>query len=331
MLLNQHRWRFAMSRARARPLVASASEAKRRARPVLAVFAEVVVPVAAVAAVSGLVGRRLHLDVDTLSRAVFFLFSPCLVFTSLAGLRLGAGAAGRVAAVAASVFVVNLLVAAVWSRVRGHDAETAASLSLASSAPNQGNLGLPIARLAFGPAGLDVAVLLWVVGTTLWSSLGVMAASLGRVRRVDALLAPLRYPAVYGAAAGLAFNAADVELPRAIGEPIATLAAASIPSMLVVLGLQFRPLARRGLGVPVAAAVNRLLVGPLVAWPLVSLLDVPGVAGRTTIVIAGMPTAVIVVILAAQLDARPDLAVRSVVLTTMLSLVTLTVLLDAFR
>src|SRR5690606_26194320 len=113
---------------------------------------------------------------------------------------------------------------------------------LNSCVVNQGNMGLPIAALAFGETGLRIAVVVFVTGVLLWSSAGIALASLARGAHSPrrAMLAPLRYPSIYAAVAGALVNATGVDLPTALSESTRTLGDASVPTMLVVLGMQFR-------------------------------------------------------------------------------------------
>lgn len=297
----------------------------------LQVFADVIVPVFLVAVIGGFAGRRVGLDLDTMSKASLWLFSPCLVFTTMVDLTVEGGQAARIVAVTFAVFVANLVVARIVSRVRGDDERTTAGATLAAIVPNQGNLALPISRLAFGSAGLDVAVVNFVAGAFLSNSVAVAVASMGRASRRDTLLAPFRYPLVYAAAAGITMNVANVSLPFVLRESLGSLAAAAIPVMLVVLGLQLHVPRRGDLVEPAVASANRLLIGPLVAWPVASLVGLHGVPWRTMIVLAGMPTAVVVTVLARELDARPELCVRAVILSTVLSLLTLAVLITLVK
>jgi malate permease and related proteins len=300
---------------------------------VLDVFFEVVLPVLFVAAAGGYVGRKLGLSLETLSRAVFYLFSPCLVFTSISTIELSGGDITRLVAVAVGVFAANAIVALGWSGLRRSDRSTRAASVLNSCVVNQGNMGLPMAALAFGEAGLRIAVVVFVTGVLLWSSAGIALASFARGTHSPrrAMLAPLRYPSIYAAVAGAAVNIGDVDLPVAIAASAGSLGDASVPTMLVVLGLQFRRPSLDGLAEPLAASVNRLLIGPLIAWPLAAAIGLGGVAGRTSIMLAGMPTAVMSTILAIELDARPELVVRTVVLSTLLSIASLTVLIAILR
>lgn len=295
------------------------------------VLVSVVLPVLLVAVVGGVAGRRLGFSVDTFSSSVFYLFSPALVFTNMAEVEIAGGELVRLFLVAVIVFVVNVVLAYGWSLARGSDRPTTAAAAINACVVNQGNMGLPMATLAFGAAGLRVAVVIFVFGVFLWSSAGIAIGSLATGDRRAALSAPFRYPSVYAAVLGAAVNAANLELPALLGESVATLADASIPCMLVVLGLQFRVPSFDDLAEPVAASVNRLVVGPLVAWPAAAALGLGGVTAKTSIMMAGMPTAVMATVLTSQLGARPELGVRAVVLSTLLSVVSLTVLIAILR
>ena len=218
-----------------------------------------------------------------------------------------------------------------WARLRGLEAAQRASVAIASAVPNQGNMGLPMTSLAFGATGLEFGTVLFVVGIVLNASAAVAlgAMALGEHTPGRALLAPLRYPSIYAAAAGVIVNVLNVDLPVAIEEPIATLADASIPCMLVVLGLSFHLPKPGHLEHPIAVSINRLVLGPLAAFALVSLVGLHGTARDVTILMAGMPAAVNTTILAGRLGADVPLAVRIVVVSTSLSIVTLTVLLTS--
>jgi predicted permease len=293
---------------------------------VLRVFAEVMLPVLLVAAAGGLVGRRLGIRVEMLADLVFFVFSPALVFESIAEIELAGGDIVRIVAVVVTVFAANLALAVVWSRLRRDDAPTAATGALAASLPNQGNLGLPVAALALGDAGLRVAVVAFTAGASLQSSAGVAVGSAGRVPLRQALLRPLRYPLLYTAAAGVCVNVANIKLPTSLAVSTASLADAAIPCMLTVLGMQFRWPRFGDLVESLAVSTNRLVVGPLVAWLTATALGLDGTVRAAALISSAMPTAVMVTILATQLGGRADLAVRTVVVSTLLSLATLTAL-----
>lgn len=299
----------------------------------LSVFFEVVLPVVLVAALGAALGRWRGTPAEPLAAVVFYLFTPALVFDSLANSELAADRSLRIAGVAAAVYAAGYAAASGWSSLRRHEPPQRAAFALAATSQNTGNMGIAVALLAFGRAGEEIAVLTWVVNAALITSAGIAIASLpgGSPRR--ALAAPFAYPALYAAALGLAANGADARLPVAIEAPIATLADAAVPAMLVVLGLQLA----RGAGGPgeradtAAACALRLLAGPPIALGASLALGLDGEARAVAVVLGGMPTAVIATIVATEFGVRPHFVTRAVAASTLASVLTLTPLIALVR
>lgn len=299
----------------------------------LRVFLDVVLPVALVAAAGGVVGRWKALPVAGLSTIVFYLFSPCLVFHSLSTTKLSAGASLRIFAVMLATYAAMYAAATLWSALAGHDRPMRAAFALAATTPNVGNMGLPVAQLAFGDAGLQVAVMNFVAGSALANSAGIaIASTASHGSRADAIRAPLRYPALYAAAAGGLANAFGIDLPKTLDSPITSLSNAAVPSMLVVLGLQVqRSISLEHLTDIAVVNAGRLLIGPLVAFAAAVALGLTGVTRDTLVVLAAMPTAVIAIIVATEFGAMPAFVTRAVVTSTFASMLTLTVLIALLR
>lgn len=296
------------------------------------VFAEVIAPILVVAGLGGWLGHRFGVSVGALSQLTFHLFSPALVFDAISSVELPASVAGRIVAAALAVFGASVLVSWLVGRLLGFEREDRAALVLVGSLSNGGNMGLPVALLAFGQPGLDVAVVAFVTGAFVTYTLGVVIASSATSSMRAAWSAPLRVPAVWAAVAGGVVNVADLDVPTTIEASTATLAGAAIPTMLVVLGLHVvGDLGISGGRKVTAALVVRLVLGPLVAFGATEALGLDGVAQRTLIVLGGMPTAVITTILATQYRARPTFVTRVVVASTLVSIATLTVLVAALR
>jgi predicted permease len=300
---------------------------------VIGVFLDVLLPVLLVAWLGSAVATRVGLPLAPLASLTFNVFSPALVFESLRDIRASGSTVGRVVVVVAFGFALAAALSTAWSKLNGEDRETTAAAALCGAVANMGNMGLPIATLAFGARGLDVAVVAFVTASVLTYSGGIVLASLASGTARAALSAPLRVPALWASAAALAVRYGDLPVPGVIEVSAGSLAGAAIPTMLIVLGLQvrghvptvddLRPL--------LGAAAIRLVVSPLVAAGAVAAVGLGGVAGRTLILLGGMPTAVNTTIIASQYRARPALVTQTVVATTLLSLVSLTALLSVLR
>ena len=299
----------------------------------LAVFGDVLLPVLLVAGIGGAVAKRVGMPVAPLAALTFDVFSPALVFTGLREVETSSATVTRAAVVVVAGFVASATASMLWSRFRHHDRPTLAASALCAALGNMGNMGLPIASLAFGPPGLDIAVVAFVASSVLTYSGGVILASCASGSARDALRAPMRVPALWAALAALAVRLGGMPVPGVVDTTSRTLAGAAIPAMLVVLGLQVRQHgpAIRSLRAEVVPVGLRLCASPAIAAAVATTVGLDGVARRTMIVLGGMPTAVNTTILATQYRAHPAFVTQVVVVSTLVSAVTLTGLVTLLR
>jgi hypothetical protein len=192
---------------------------------------------------------------------------------------------------------------------------------------NAGNYGLSVVLFAFGREVVARAAVYFVTSALLMYTFGSVLASSGRIGVKAALRGLLKVPALWGLVAAAVVVWAGVTLPTAIGRPVELLSAAAIPSMLLVLGMQFekgawpeRP------GLVAAAAVLALVVSPILGFLLARVLGLEGIARQAVIVESAMPSAVITTILALEFDVAPAFVTSVVVVTTLLSPVTVSLL-----
>ena len=204
------------------------------------VFLDVILPVVLVAVAAAALDRYRPIPVEPTATIVFFLFTPSLVFHSLSGTELPAALSLRIVGVAIIAFLAGYALSVAWSLARRHDPGLRAGLALSVTSVNAGNMGLPVTLLAFGDAGLEVAVVHFISVATLAASASVFVASMAGGSARDALTAPFRYPVLYAAGAGLAVAPDRVPSPS----PHRSSARGAAGRELVVLGL------RSGVGSP---------------------------------------------------------------------------------
>jgi predicted permease len=299
---------------------------------VLKVFMEVVLPVALVAIAGGLVGRWRKLAVAPVSGLVFYLFSPALVFHSMQTTHVSADLSFRIVAVMLVTFGAMYAFSLLWSTLVRHESPMRAAFALGATTPNVGNMGLPVAMLAFGQAGLDIAVMNFVIGAVFSNSFGIAIASMAGGSARAALTAPFRAPMLWAAVAGLAVNVMGITVPITLDAPISSMAAAAVPVMLAVLGLQLQhAVGRDHIVDTVSVNAGRLLLSPVVAWFACTALGLDGIERATLTVLSAMPTAVIATIIATEFRAVPAFVTRVVVTSTLLSMITLTALITIVR
>lgn len=293
----------------------------------MAALINVVLPVFLVAGVAAAAQPRLRLDVRTISRASFYLFSPALVFDALVRSRLTGREFGQIALVLVVTVLVLWGVASLTARRLDLDGPARSAFLVAVLFMNAGNYGLPVALFAFGEEGLARASVYFTASALLSSSLGVYLAARGRARPAVAAQQVFKVPVTYAALLGLLFTALGRTPPEPVAKMVHLLGQAAIPVMLTVLGIQlvstlqagFQPASARALG---AVVVLRLLVSPCVALLVATALGLSTLTRNVVTLQSAMPTAVMTTILATEFEADAPFVALSVFATTVLSLLT---------
>jgi hypothetical protein len=289
----------------------------------------VLAPIFLIIGLAVLIDRLFAPDARAFSRAVVYLFHPCLVFGGIAGSDLQAEELGQIVAVA---LVSSLLMAAIgWglARLMRFERKLESAFVMCVVLVNAGNYGLPLNQFAFGEAGLQRAIVFYVVTSVISNTVGVYLASRGEASIKQSLLNVLAVPLPYATALGFVVNFARMDLPLPVDRVVTLLGQAAVPTMLLILGLQLSRTSVRGRMGPIAlATATRLGVAPLVALGLVSLLGMSGIARQVCIVEASMPTAVMSGVLATEFGSDAEFATAVILVSTLASIVTLSILLS---
>jgi predicted permease len=202
---------------------------------------------------------------------------------------------------------------------------TLSALMLTAAFPNLGNYGLPVVVLAFGQAGLAIGTLVLAVQSVYALTLAVIIASSGHGSIRSSVGQVVRQPVIYAVVAAIVLNLAHVTMPAFIMSALTLPAQASIPVMLLVLGMNFAGTTRIEQPALVGIAVfTRLVIGPAIGWLIVEALGVGGVARGVLLVGSAMPTGVFTILTATQYNARPRFVADVVVAGTLPSIVTVT-------
>ena len=296
----------------------------------LSIFGNVVLPVLAIAMLGYLLERTMKPSLPTLSRVTLYVFSPALVFSSLTKTTLSGQDALQIVGFSLAFTATMMVVTWVLSRLGRLERDLSRAFMLSILFMNAGNYGLSVNLLAFGQDGLGRAVVFFVVQAVLGGTLGVyIAASSSSIGLLPPLLAALRMPMLYAGLAALAVNFGQVGLPLFVSRSMDIVGGAAIPMMLVVLGMQLAQSSALDSPFTVGVAVAvRLVVSVFVAFGLLALMGVEGMTRNVLLVQAAMPTAVFIIIVATEFDARPRFVTSVVLASTAVSIVTVTVLLS---
>ena len=279
----------------------------------IAQFVAVVLPILICTGI-GFAWSRSAGPVDT--RALVFLVAnvgfPCLLLSSLdrPGLSIGM-VAGVFLATALAVLAFALLGLVALRLLRMPVRRYLPSIML----PNSGNMGIPIAYLAFGEAALVYAVACSTLIQVGHATLGVWFAS-GDITPASIL----RNPMIYALAVALGLIALGWSLPPPLRDVTRLLGGITVPLMLVMLGLSLAGLRLHETWRPLLLSLVRVWGGFAVGYGIAAGLGMAAVAAGTFAIQCGMPTAVLTYLLAKRYDGPVNEVAGMVLITTLLVL-----------
>lgn len=291
------------------------------------IFRDNILPLLLLMALGFWLQRKFGLDMKTLSRVNMWVFVPALAVWALSQAELSPADLFRVAGFVVALQVCLYAAAFGFARLRGYRPSLAAAFCCALIFYNSGNYGYPLIALLFGedsPAvGLQAIVLAVQNATTF--SLGQVIIRGPQVGVRGALIEYLKMPFLYALILGLTLQQTQTQLPPVLAVAVEKAAGGLVPVALITLGAQLG-LVRWDVRMRsvVAAAIGRLIGGPLIALGLLRLLGWQGLLAQQLLISSTVPTAVNTTILAIEFDSEPDFAAQVVMLTTFLSAVTVT-------
>ncbi|NMO00539.1 AEC family transporter [Gordonia sp. TBRC 11910] len=287
-----------------------------------------------VVAVGFVLGRTKALGpsaTQVLSRLVFFVCTPALLFHSLLTTDLSVVFSSTLVVAAVSALTTGAVYALLARLLLHRDVPEAMIGALSSSFVNSVNLGLPIAIFVLHDASflaplLLFQILIYTPIALVTLDVTALTGSPSRSSVRNAVTAPLTNPIMLGGVAGLAFSFLHWHPPAAVSEPMKMLGDASVPLALLAFGLSLTgvKVLRKGESPrrDVALATVLKMVGmPLLAYAIARWgFGMSGHALFAQVVIAALPTAQNVFVYATRYRRGEVLARDCALVTTLVSI-----------
>lgn len=260
-------------------------------------IAGIMVPVLFLIAVGWLWARRHAPDLSAINRINMDVFAPALIFTALASRDFDVHENRWLLLASALIVLGSGLLAWPIARLARQPVRTFVPPMMFM---NSGNMGLPVAVLAFGDAALGPAVAMFTVSNALNLTLGVRIiepkASVGRL---------LRTPMNVATAAGFAVAATDLPRPEIVLRSLELLGAPMIPLLLFALGVRMTSVSLSSFRVGLLGAVVCPLTGLAAAFAIDAMLPLTGLQRSLMYIFASLPPAVMNFMLAERYARDP--------------------------
>ncbi|AMQ05529.1 AEC family transporter [Sporosarcina psychrophila] len=280
----------------------------------------------------GYIGQKfIGFDIKSISTAALYLMSPFLAFRTFYTNEL---TMDYFYIVLFSLLLTTILLIVVWITAISMKATRSelSAMILGGVFMNSGNYGAPVVLFAFGAVGFDYAVIMMVFQSLLMNTVGIFFAAMGGEEKStlrQSAQRVIRMPLMYAAFLGIGLQLVSVPIPNAVMDAVSLIADASIPTVMLVLGMQLAAISRKRVAYRYVSAVSiiRMVASPLIAVGILHFMPVNDLLKAVVIVQASMPAAANTTMLALQFGTEPDLVSFTTFFTTLISIITIPVIL----
>ncbi|WP_114313337.1 AEC family transporter [Thermus caldifontis] len=280
-----------------------------------------VLPVALVVLAGYLLGKRIPMDLTTLSRLTLYLLVPALIFDAM--YRAEYSREGLLGLTLGFTLTYLLLFLVIWSisRLLRLSPEASKGLGVCGLFPNSGNMGLSLVYFALGEEGLRRAVIYFILSSVMMFGLGPAFIRGGGFK--EGFSFTLRLPLFYALFLGLLLKALGISLPFRLDEGVRLMGQAAIPVLLLTLGMQMGQTRFQVGAFEGAASFLRLILAPLLAYGVGLFLGLPRLEHQVLVLQSATPVAVNAFLLTREFGSEANRVARSVVVSTFLAFLTI--------
>jgi predicted permease len=265
----------------------------------------IIVPVFAIIALGWAYGRRAQPDMGWVNRISMNVLAPALIFSALSAKSFDAYENRLLILGSIGVVLGSGLLAWPFARLLHQDHRTFVPPMMFN---NCGNMGLPLAALAYGASGFSAMVALFTISNLLHFTLGAWMidhhARLGSV---------FRQPMVWSTFAGFAFAIFHPPLPEFAVVTFKLIGDALVPMMLLSLGVRLTAVRWDDARIGAVGGLVCPLTGIAMAALLSPLLGLDHTQQGLLLVFGSLPPAVLNFMVAEQYRQEPG-KVASIVL-----------------
>lgn len=272
------------------------------------------------------VQKKFKLDVGTLSKVQFYVFTPAILFVKIYETDMKGGIFLSIFLFSIILFAALYLIGWMAALIGRYSKSFTKAFINSVSFFNAGNYCLPLVELLYhSPFALSVQIFIMMFQNILTNTVGVFNASSGKNSIKGALISILKIPLGYAIIAALVLKSADIKVWGPLWSAAGILSQGLIPMALFTLGAQ---LANTSMSfrIPRVYLSNtiRLVVSPVVAFFITRLLGVEGIAAQVMVIASAAPTAVNTVLMSIEFDNEPEFASQTVFSSTVFSAITMT-------
>ena len=273
----------------------------------------IIFPVFAISGIGYLYGRYKRPDMTQVNMLNMDLFVPALVFSALASKSFDLSLYRDLALAGTAVIIGSGILAWPFVRLLKVDYKTFIPPMMFN---NSGNMGLPLALLAFGEEAVPIAVVLFIIEMVLHFTLGIYMLD-----HKFNLLRLLRMPMIMATILGLLVGGFKIPLWEPLFVMTKMLGDVAIPLLLFSLGVRLTGISYKDWHLGVAGAIICPATGLAMVWAISLVLNLPPLQQSLLIIFGALPPAVLNYLVSEQYNQEPEKVASIVMLANLGSLI----------
>lgn len=287
-----------------------------------------VVPLTVMIAVGVVLYRAFKLDIKTLSKLNFYLFSPAIIFKMLYESSISLVILGQTLLFFFLFFALMFILAEIVIRLRRYQGGMIPAMRNTVIFYNSANYGVPLNQLVFvgDPFTLSIQIIIMMMQSLLPNTYGIYSVNASKRNDIRKTLRTIMtLPVIYIIPLAFLMKGLDIPVPGPIYAPINYISNAFIATALITLGVQLGSMKwKLNFSDVMLANVLRLLIGPAVGFGIVMAMGIEGVMAQALVLSCAVPSSLSSVLIAVEYDNEPEFTSQVVFSSTVFSIFTVT-------
>lgn len=294
-------------------------------------FSTIIVPILIPIGLGVLLNLKFNFDLAGFSKLNLYYYVPALAFIKLYEAQLSAKLVVSIFGFLILQFIAMAVIGALLTRILKLSKPMASSFANSILLTNNGNIGIPVNSLVFkqDPMAMSIQIMVVIFELLVTFTFGLLNASQATHGLKKSLMQFAKMPVLYAIIFGCLFHLFNIPLAEPIRISISNIAAGMLSFALVTIGSQISSAkVQRNTLIVLLSSFVRLILSPACAYLLICLLGLQGMMAQALFIASAIPSSRNSAALALEYNNEPEFAAQAVLVSTLLSSVTLTIVID---
>jgi predicted permease len=287
-----------------------------------------IIPIGVLIAIGVVTYKNFQLDIKTLSKLTFNVFTPVLVFVKLYESQMTLDILLKVLLFFVTFFTLLCVVVELVIRYRRYKSGMPSAMRNSVIFYNSGNYAIPLNQTVFNgdTYTLSIQIVIMILQSVIPNTYGIYSVNAHKANFKDSLKIVFTMPTIYAIPLAALMRGFHLSMPISFELPLHYIADAFMAIALLTLGVQIGAMKwHLQLSDVMISNFLRLLIAPAIGGLVAFLLGIEGLTAKALVLSCALPTSLSSVLLAVEYDNETEFSSQAVFSSTLFSLITIPV------